>query len=52
MAKTGLTQDDLFTLRDALIHAVNAKVAAGDTALAQKYESLFRKIGDLLQVSK
>lgn len=44
-----LTRDDLFDLRDALIHAERAHAHdPAATALRQKYQALFRKIGAII----
>lgn len=43
-----LTTEDLYTLRDALIHAVQARSKDADPTLQQKYEALFRKLGAIL----
>ena len=46
--KDQLTTEELFTLRDALIHAEQVSAVAGRGALAQKYSILFRKLGAII----
>lgn len=43
-----LTDDDLYTLRDALIHAERAHRNDADPTRAQQYGDLFRRIGMML----
>ena len=43
-----VTRDDLFTMRDALIHADRAHANDLDPTLRQRYADLFRKLGVIL----
>jgi len=50
--KQKLTTDDMFDLRDALIHAERAHANDPTPNVRQKYSALFHKIGDILDPSR